>query len=81
LTITKIYGRKLKNSQLKFVSKGTFNSNNNAIGKCDIHAEQKNSVMNETKQYEIWSKLKICVQKIFDTLLPKVAKGFGLRLA
>ncbi len=45
------------------------------VGNCDIHAEEKISVMNETKWYETWSKLKVLVKKNFRNLLPNFFKG------
>jgi hypothetical protein len=34
------------------------------VGNCNIHPGQKILVMNERKQYEIWSKLKVLVKKL-----------------
>ncbi len=47
----------------------------NALGNCDIHAEQKISSMNETKWYEICLRPKGWAQKIFQILLPNFCKG------
>jgi hypothetical protein len=40
------------------------------VGNCDIHAEQKILVVNETKWYKNWSKLTFLVIKNFHNLLP-----------
>ncbi len=45
------------------------------IGNCDIHAEWKILFIDNTKQNEIWPRLKGWVQKIFWTLVPNFVKG------
>ncbi len=47
------------------------------VAKCDIRAERKISFMNETKQYEIWPRLKGWVQNIFQALPPNFVKGLN----
>ncbi len=47
------------------------------LGNCDICAEQKISIMNDPKQYKIWSKQNILVIKNFCNLPPNLAKGLN----
>ncbi len=44
-------------------------------GNCNIYAEWKILLVNETKQYEIWQGPKGWIQKIFQLLLPNFIKG------
>ncbi len=51
------------------------------VGNCNIHAEQKISLINETKWYKILPGLKGRVQIIFPSLLPNfVLQKVGLNL-